>query len=127
MKPDDCFVLTAAIRPRAMPRPRGKAGQKAYMPKSYQQWREQAGWLVKQAWLRIARGQTLRGPLRVDMRLCRDRVTVWLSAAGEERHGLTGDVDNYAKALLDVMKDVGVYEDDSQVVDLRAHFHHSSE
>lgn len=36
------------------------------------------------------------------------------------RAGLTGDVDNYAKAVLDAMQDAGVLADDLQIVSLLA-------
>jgi Holliday junction resolvase RusA-like endonuclease len=74
---------------------------------------------------------TLVGPVRVILAffiprpkyLCRPR-----SPQGPMRcfkRG-TGDGDNYAKALLDVLQEIGWYEDDSQVADLRVQkFYHA--
>jgi len=104
-----------------MPRPRGKAGQRAYYPRSYTDWRERVGWQIKAAFMEL-KGRKITSPVSVRIVLHRDGFSIDIERMDGDRHGLTGDVDNYAKAILDIMQEVGVIENDSQVESLAVAF-----
>jgi len=106
-----------------MPRSRHRAGQRPYQDPSFQNWRREAGYLMRAAVNKIKPGLKLKGSVSVEMALGPDSVTLWIdSEVDDERHGLRGDLDNYAKAILDVMQDVELIADDSQVVHLGVGF-----
>ena len=119
---DKHYVLRVPVKPKAMPRPRAKPGQKAYYPQAYQEWRERAGLHLRSVWNR-AKGRTVEGPVSVTIHLDTDEFTVWFGTVDVERvKGLRGDVDNYGKAVLDLMVDQGLIENDSQVTVLNVGF-----
>ncbi len=113
--------LTIKARPRAMPRPRGKAGQRAYYPKPYQTWRERVGWMLKAEFMK-QRGRKITQPCSVFIQFHPSGFTVDILEATDRRGTLTGDVDNYAKAILDMLQEVGIIENDSQVNNLAVKF-----
>ena len=118
------FVLYVKKRPRALPSARAKAGQKGYRPRSYQKWAADVKEELRRIWKSANRGVTLTGPVSVEIALCRSGFTVWIAPSGEsERAGLTGDADNYAKAILDCLTKAGVIGDDQQVESVQARFY----
>lgn len=124
MATDRHFVLVLNAPPRAMPRPRGKPGQRPYQPTGFQEWREAAAWELKAKWKKVGKGKTLKGPVFLHAFLHRDGITIWLDQLDESRRGaLRGDVDNYAKSIMDVIVDAGILDDDSQVEALIVGFH----
>lgn len=92
-------MLTAfTVRGRPVPWERiGGTGRSSYVPARTAAWKERVGWAARQA----HRGRPVAG-----------RVTV--AIAVHLMPGAAGDVDNYAKAILDAMTGV-VYLDDQQV------------
>ncbi len=113
--------LTVQARPRAMPRPRGKAGQRAYYPKAYTTWRERVGWMLKAEFMKQS-GRKISAPVSVLITFTDSTITVDINEIKPRRGRLTGDLDNYAKAVLDILQDVGIIDNDSQVDDLAATF-----
>lgn len=69
----------------------------------------------------FARANTdpIKGPLRVTIMLRNDAVDVSIEPADEHTHKkLRGDIDNYAKTVLDALN-MHAWDDDAQIVDLR--------
>lgn len=114
------WVLAIPIRPRALPAARAKAGQKGYRPRAYQTWAKQ----VKAELARIWKNRPgLTGPLQIHAALHRSGFTVWIDPLEDTaRGGLTGDVDNYSKAILDCLTQAHIIVDDRQVEILHAQF-----
>jgi Holliday junction resolvase RusA-like endonuclease len=116
------WVLDIPVRPRVMPRPRGKAGQRAYYPKPYREWRENTAAMLAAAWDEV-QGGCIEGPVEVCIFFSPRSITLWIDRADRAwRSGLKGDIDNYAKAILDIMQQVGMIGDDRQVDQLHVGF-----
>lgn len=65
---------------------------------------------------RVHRGEPLTGPLAVEMVLVLERPQ-YLGKGGRKWHETRGDVDNYAKSILDALLKVA-FVDDGQVAEL---------
>ncbi len=109
------------MRPRAMPRPRAKAGQQAYYPKPYQTWRDEMIVRLRQAKNEIG-ARTITEPVRIQIELSKESIDIEINEVVPARFGLTGDLDNYAKAINDCLQDAGIIEDDGAIDDLRVRF-----
>lgn len=118
MRPLEYLEVEVEGRPVTWKRTASGRGGRRYNPKEYQDWKDRAA-------VRFAAGAQLRkmkGDVAVAVEVFGDRVEVRASALDESRRagtGLRGDVDNYAKAVLDALQAAGVLRDDVQVVDLR--------
>jgi Holliday junction resolvase RusA-like endonuclease len=122
--------LTAQVlgRPRAWPRTAtvvdrltGKTRQ--VNPPGYRAWKTLAA--AKLA--AFAGYRTFTGEVAVMVDVGASGVSVQVVAldpddARRKPTGLTGDVDNYSKAVLDALEAAGVLADDVQVADLRVRF-----
>jgi len=97
----DRFAITIPCEPRAKGRPRVVKGH-AYTPKRTREYETMIAWVLRLAWAERA---LMNGPLEVSLGF-------WL---GTRRRV---DADNLCKAVLDAAQGV-VFEDDSQIVDLR--------
>lgn len=111
------MVIRVPMRPRAQPRPRGKPGQKAYYPKDYADWRVEAGWRIREIITEIGRKHIPQGPVSVSIALGPASFTIHITPLTDMRSEtrLRGDVDNYAKAVLDLLMDTEVLADDREV------------
>jgi Holliday junction resolvase RusA-like endonuclease len=120
------LILHIPITPKAMPRPRGKAGQAAYYPKPYQEWRDEIGWLLRKNIGEIGRKHIPKPPWSIHATFGADFITLHISGAASDRPAnLRGDLDNYVKALLDVLQDAEIIDDDKHVTAIQAFFHRS--
>ena len=121
---DRHFVLHVPGRPRAMPRSRVNPYGRPYQPKAFVEWREATAWVLREAANRVRPGLRLDGDLLLALYLGRDAAKLRLRAApdGTDRYGLRGDLDNYAKAYMDVAQDAGLIGNDSQIVGLTVGF-----
>jgi Holliday junction resolvase RusA-like endonuclease len=64
----------------------------------------------------------LSGPVRVEMEVTAEGITVRLSHSMQKRpRGMRADLDNHVKAVLDVLSPQ-LYDDDRQVTELSARF-----
>jgi Holliday junction resolvase RusA-like endonuclease len=91
---------TIAIRPMPYKRIR-LATRGAYNPPEYVEWREQAAWLLKADGLTIP-----NGPVSVFCGFAPDGIAIEISPqfAGTRPKGLTADLDNLTKAVLDTLE-----------------------
>lgn len=124
-EPVRSFVISAKVKPKAAPRPRGAAGRQSYMPKEYMDWKDVTAILFRQAWMRINRGRPITEPVSVSLYLQPDSITAWIGPVGPDRRrvkGVVADVDNLAKACLDALVQAGVFGDDRQVEQLYVGF-----
>jgi len=107
------FTLTIPVRPKAKGRPRaGKYGM--YTDKATREYEA----LIKQAWV-DAGGPKFEGPVTLTLTFHKDHVDAMVTET-QETSNLRGDVDNYVKSLMDGLNGVA-YEDDGQVVNLKAY------
>lgn len=68
-------------------------------------------------------GPMFDGPVAVTIDLHKDGLYVTVRDVELGRHGLRGDIDNYAKAVLDGLQgDGGAFLDDKQIQDLQTIF-----
>ncbi len=91
-------------------------------PTRYRVWKKHASEVLEAG----AGYRTFKGEVVVDIELHPDRVTVTVQALGPERRpgtGLQGDVDNYAKAVLDALEARGVLTNDKMVAQLTVRIH----
>lgn len=95
------MIIEVPTRAVAKQRPRTVNGN-TYTPPKTRQFEEFVAWQTRSQ----RDGVTLEDDLRVTITLIAKR-------------RLTGDVDNYAKAVLDGVVKGGAIKDDSQIVDLR--------
>lgn len=75
-----------------------------FITESYRQWRWDAGWAIKLQ----KPGDSPSGDIKIQIELPRSM--------------RRGDIDNRIKALLDVMTDIGLIEDDRVFSDLRIRY-----
>ncbi len=94
-------------------------------PTRYRAWKQHAIEVLRAG----AGYRTFNGEVAVDIELHPDRVTVTVQALGTERRpgtGLQGDVDNYAKAVLDALEAGGVITNDKEVTQLTVRIYNDS-
>lgn len=115
------YVLRVDIRPRALPSARGKAGQRGYRPRPYQQWARRVEDELRRIW---GGRPPVAGPVGVYLSMCGGGFTIWIDPyEGSVRGDLRGDADNYAKAVLDCLTKARVIGDDKQVECVHANFY----
>lgn len=121
--------LQASIPGRPVPWARATSGAdsrtgrpRRFTPTAQKAW----GRLAADALAAHARWRHLDGEVAVTVTVRPDRVdvsAVSLHTDDKRRpRGLPGDIDNYAKAVLDALTESGVLADDRQVVSLEIHF-----
>jgi Holliday junction resolvase RusA-like endonuclease len=107
--------VTVPWKPHAKQRPR-VANNVAYTPKAT----KDAEKAIREAFLDAVGDAPLPldGTVRVDLSLANDHFNIQLhDAADYTQRKLRGDLDNYAKTILDSLNGVA-YSDDSQIVTL---------
>lgn len=97
---------------------------KQVTPTRYRAWKRDAAEVLQAG----AAYRTFSGEVNVDIELHPDRVTVAVQALDDEDQrragtGIQGDVDNYAKAVLDALQYAGVLNDDRDVAQLTIRIH----
>lgn len=111
--------LRLEIAPLPCPRPRIAVRGRfpvAYYPDSYKKWKEKAKELIE-----AQIEERLHGALRVS-------IECYVKKPKTSKLTIPkGDVDNYAKSVLDALTSAGAWADDSQVTNLQVSkdFHHS--
>jgi Holliday junction resolvase RusA-like endonuclease len=110
------------LKPKPAPRPRGKG--KPFSPREYEDWKRAFGFLVKEQ-LRVTKTQPdfSEVPLDVEIVIGADTIAVGILQAELARPSkVAGDIDNYAKAVLDALVDAGILANDRQVQRLEVRF-----
>jgi Holliday junction resolvase RusA-like endonuclease len=102
-------------RPHAKQRPRATRTGHVYTPKAT----KDAEKNLKEQWLAQNAAEPLEGPLAVRLVLSDEAVSITVAEYGEpiESKKLRGDLDNYAKTVLDALNKVA-WVDDRQIVHL---------
>jgi Holliday junction resolvase RusA-like endonuclease len=106
--------------PAPFARTRGTLGGVRYNPAKYTTWKDAAG-VIAQG---IRRGRPkLEGPVGIELVVTPAGLVfeVWEIAVPETRGTLRGDLDNYAKAIIDALQGV-LYENDRQVETITVRF-----
>ena len=94
------------------------------LPARYRDWRTKAAGVFNLT----RRGRTFDEPVAVDVVVYPDRVLVRFTPAGDlTRNTLRGDLDNYAKAVLDAAQSGNILTNDRHVVALTARFAEDTE
>lgn len=123
MKPITSFRVTIPGRPIAWART-ASAGGRRITPARYRQWKQLAASTISLE-SKFARFDP-ETELRVAVHLHKDRTEVAVVAA-DDRHrpgtGIAGDLDNYAKAVLDALQESGLIADDKAVTYLEVTLH----
>lgn len=118
------ITIRVPMEPKVASRPRFRKDGRTYQDPDYRLWLEQAAILLRSAWKKA--GQTTLDHdqhTRVDLTLYPDRFEVTITDSQHERSGtLRGDIDNYAKAVLDALQGANVFANDKQVTELNAKF-----
>lgn len=108
------FVV--ALNPIPCPRPRitvrGRFAH-AYYPASYKTWKGRAAELIEAELDKLPVNTYYDVPLQVLL------VCVVEKPKTTKRKWPKGDIDNYAKAILDALTEAGAWGDDDQVIDVR--------
>ena len=104
---------TFRVKPRAKQRPRYTRTGHAYTPTETRQYES----LIS----RLYKGRTFVDcPIEVELIFFNDKTEMTITELdpNEEQSKLRGDIDNYAKAILDALNTVA-YADDKQIVSLK--------
>lgn len=89
------------------------------LPARYRDWRTKAAGVFNLT----RRGRTFDGPVAIDVVVFADRILTRITAVDTRRPtNVRGDLDNYAKAVLDAAQSGNVIANDRQVVALTARF-----
>lgn len=100
------YRQTIRIKPRVKQRPRlGRRGRVFTPPQTLEFERA-----IATAW----RGPCVDRPVNLTIGLYKDKIVITMTESDTETTGLRGDIDNYAKAILDGLNGVG-YTDDRLV------------
>lgn len=112
------FTIRGKAHPHARPR---FARGRTYEPRSNTEWREK----VIDAWRRDSGGRVLEGPWIARIEVYEERPPSHLTTKGELNHQgrkspapTRGDLDNYAKGVLDALCSQDVVPDDRYLVEL---------
>lgn len=107
------YRFTVPNRPRAKGRPRMTRRGRVYTPKSTHEFERHVA-------ASYGKGPTFEGPVSVSIIFSKDKTKVYIKSIPEStKSSLTGDIDNYCKALLDGLNGVA-WEDDKIVYHLKA-------
>jgi Holliday junction resolvase RusA-like endonuclease len=106
-------------RPLAYPRPAQDKHGNRYTPTKFRDWKDASQWDVL---AQRGRAELLKGPVRLAIQLERAGMQCIITPMDAvDRHGLTGDIDNYAKSVMDILQGP-ILENDRQVAHLEVHF-----
>lgn len=105
------------IKPKAKPRPRFSRRGRAYTPQAAHDYES----AIKEAW-RDSNGPTFEGPVHVSVTFRKNKINVFVKEmTPDTKSALTGDVDNYLKALFDGLQgEDGAFVNDRQIHDISA-------
>lgn len=113
------FSLTIPGRPVPFTRPGEARDGHRYTPAEYEAWLDSAAWRFKAA----TRTREFDGPVVLEVTVRGDGIDVTVSEHdGRRPKGITGDLDNYVKAVGDALQRSGVIGNDRQVLGLLAGF-----
>jgi len=104
---------TFRVKPRVKQRPRYTRNGYAYTPKETREYESLIG--------RLYKGRTFVDcPIEIELTFFKDKIEMTITELdhNQEQSKLRGDIDNYAKAVLDGLNTIA-YADDKQIVSLK--------
>lgn len=112
-----CIRLEIPGRPVPWQRVRTNQGR-FFTPQETRDWEDSVAWICRAQRERL--GNT---PCRIELELYEDRAVVTLIPVPDaKKRKLKGDIDNYAKSILDGLQKGEVIENDKQVIELDISF-----
>ena len=119
------LTLNIGLKPKPAPRPRGKGP--VHNPADYTAWKTAFGFLaLEQTRIALRNGQPMpsaAAPVELRITLTPTTVQVTIVETALTRPAkVTGDLDNYAKAISDALQDCGIILNDRQVQRLIVEF-----
>lgn len=104
-------TVTIKTKPKVKQRPRMTRRGRAYTPKQTLEFES----IIREAW----NGPQFESFVSVDIVLYKDKIKITITEESpEKKSSLRGDIDNYAKAILDGLNKAA-YLDDRQIVKLK--------
>ena len=102
-----------AVKPRSKQRPRSTRSGHTYTPKETREYEK----LISELYTGVAFAD---GPLEVELIFDKDKTKIIIKELRPSKNPskLRGDIDNYAKAILDALNGVA-YTDDKQIISLK--------
>lgn len=102
-----------AVKPRSKQRPRSTRSGHTYTPKETREYEK----LISELYAGVA---FTDGPLEVELIFDKDKTEITIKELKPSKNPpkLRGDIDNYAKAILDALNGVA-YTDDKQIISLK--------
>jgi len=104
---------TFTVKPRSKQRPRSTRSGHTYTPKETREYEK----LISSLYTGVAFAE---GPLEVELIFDNDKTEIVIKELKPPKNPskLRGDIDNYAKAILDALNGVA-YTDDKQIISLK--------
>ena len=104
-------TVTIKVKPQVKQRPRMTRRGRTYTPKQTLEFES----IIREAW----DGPQFESPVSVDIVFYKEKIKITITEeAGEKKSSLRGDIDNYAKSVLDGLNGAA-YVDDRQVIKLK--------
>lgn len=111
------WTISVPVRPKPKARPR-VTNRGTFMPKDYRHWRNELATLIS-----LHKTPTFDGPVEIDLIFDTDEITMTVRDTGWLRvKHVRADLDNLIGAVMEVLEDTGIVENDRLVTSIHARF-----